>query len=1284
MKINDEGSTMKGAARRLALLWAVTGTMGCSLLLNPDCGDDSECSGGVCKSGVCESVTSLADEGVDGATDATLDMTVEDMSVELDLDPPDTGPTPDMMPDARPPAVAPTCEFETPREDVIQNSDSLEVSLVVTDADTPLDQLDIRLDASPIAVDAMGLYTGAVALSEGPNTVVLTVVDPDGERCEARVEAIADLTTPVVTLQRRSLTNNPDHRLRGDVTDDFFEDNLLITVDGQEADVVAEFDADAFEVVVPLGDDGEKALCVTATDRAGNTSEPECYTIRLDTSAPVVTLTAPRMGAITTEASILVEGQVSTDGSPESRSSVRVLRPAGGGRTQADVDGRFDFDVNVPLGETEIEICGDDEAGNEGCATVRITREDPRPCVEIERPIEGAVVGQEVVVVSGTVCPAVDRLTLQVGDGPRIDGQIDAGRFVGQVALPAAGAHRIVAEATANEQTAQDAIELLYDATGPDVRISQPAANTCTNDVILRFSGTALDAESEVAELTVSDTRLRPSLPVQAQLLPGGSWAASLQPDEGADITFEITATNVAGIQTSQTLVLSADRTGPTINLDFEERDWFALDGTGKVVLTGSLLTEICGARSLSVGGRPVVINPDGGFRYSQAFEDGAGTVRIEATDLAGNITVSNPGFRVDSRPPTINGFSPVAEAYVPDVNTEISAEVTDQTPAGLGESGLSRATIDGVDAEFIPSEIQGGVNTVASIARTVAVPEGRSCYTFTAVDAVGNDSESTLCLRRDTTPPVVTIDTPGEDAWVPSPTIVTGTFDDGEFGSGTAEITVNGVTATLDRERGTWRAVGVMLPEGVQTLTVTAVDEQGNGADPAATRAVEVREFGGRSPAEDGLDQVSDVSWMGVADFNGDDLPDIVAVSSTIDGGSAVYLQRDDGTFGARGIQLTGLRQDIAYTQGLIGDFNQDGQADLVLVGQGDNGIFLGDGRGGFARQAQAQSNIPANSTITGVAAGDLNRDGRVDLVLFARASSRVLLATGDGGFQPEPLANLGLETLTAFDRGVIADLNDDAVLDLLGATDQDSSLFFGARAGGFDPAGANFTGTGATFISLVDGNRDGALDVFVDGGQFHLATGGAFQNASLGIGWGATSQRTVFGDFDGDTREDAITIGTDGLQFWRGAVGDFVEVSAADLGLTGAGQFGRVIDIDNDGDLDLLVGGPTGIQILRNNRAAAAAPYDWIKLDIRRVTVDGGAGPADAIGANIIQRDAVNGPYRALVANPFGATLVTSQQLETDEFIVRFVDLDAIGGNEFLTSGLQSGQLVPVFGRE
>ena len=155
-----------------------------------------------------------------------------------------------------------------------------------------------------------------------------------------------------------------------------------------------------------------------------------------------------------------------------------------------------------------------------------------------------------------------------------------------------------------------------------------------------------------------NDTRNEPAAPVEAQLQPGGLWAASLEPAEGEDVIFEVIATNEAGIETRVTRVLNQDITGPQIELDFEENEWLGLDGTDRVVLSGRLVSEICGARSLTIDGTQVVINPDGSFRTARDFADGQHSVRIEASDLADNVSVANPFFRVDSRAPTFSGLA--------------------------------------------------------------------------------------------------------------------------------------------------------------------------------------------------------------------------------------------------------------------------------------------------------------------------------------------------------------------------------------------------------------------------------------------------------------------------------------------------------------------------------------------------------------------------------------------------------------------------------------------------
>ncbi|MGH8865117.1 MAG: FG-GAP repeat domain-containing protein, partial [Burkholderiales bacterium] len=84
------------------------------------------------------------------------------------------------------------------------------------------------------------------------------------------------------------------------------------------------------------------------------------------------------------------------------------------------------------------------------------------------------------------------------------------------------------------------------------------------------------------------------------------------------------------------------------------------------------------------------------------------------------------------------------------------------------------------------------------------------------------------------------------------------------------------------------------------------------------------------------------------------------------------------------------------------IGDVNRDGRPDLVVanLGSANVSVLLGKGDGSF----QPAVNLAAGDFPVSVALGDVNRDGRPDLAV-ANANSdnvSVLLGNGDGTFQP------------------------------------------------------------------------------------------------------------------------------------------------------------------------------------------------------------------------------------------------------------------------------------------
>ncbi len=177
-------------------------------------------------------------------------------------------------------------------------------------------------------------------------------------------------------------------------------------------------------------------------------------------------------------------------------------------------------------------------------------------------------------------------------------------------------------------------------------------------------------------------------------------------------------------------------------------------------------------------------------------------------------------------------------------------------------------------------------------------------------------------------------------------------------------------------------------------------------------------------------------------ADFNGDGKPDLaVAVAGT---SVLMFLGNGDGTFQPplHYSPGSGLRPEALAA----GDFNGDGKLDIAIVCGGAHelgvvGVGLGNGDGTF----QAPAKYPVQSfplpNITGsIAAGDLNGDGRLDLVVGNSSSNILVLlrGNGDGTFQ-SPVAYGAGGTPAAI---VTGDFKADGKLDMAVAVSSTNSV--------------------------------------------------------------------------------------------------------------------------------------------------------------------------------------------------------------------------------------------------
>lgn len=202
------------------------------------------------------------------------------------------------------------------------------------------------------------------------------------------------------------------------------------------------------------------------------------------------------------------------------------------------------------------------------------------------------------------------------------------------------------------------------------------------------------------------------------------------------------------------------------------------------------------------------------------------------------------------------------------------------------------------------------------------------------------------------------------------------------------------------------------------------------------------------------------------VADVNGDGRADIIGFGQS---GVLVSFATSGGGFASpiSGIANFGVAQGWLSQAGfarVVGDVNGDGRADIVGFGQAGTLVALGNGDGTFQAVKTGIANFGVaqgwtNDTIFHRTMADVNGDGRDDIVGFGQAGTLVALSRGDGTFAPASFATAdfgvaqGWSNNDRFTR-VMADVNADDIADIIGFGVAGTLIAFGNGDGTFTEA--------------------------------------------------------------------------------------------------------------------------------------------------------------------------------------------------------------------------------------
>ncbi|WP_414148391.1 Ig-like domain-containing protein [Erwinia sp. BNK-24-b] len=721
------------------------------------------------------------------------------------------------------------------------------------------------------------------ALPEGAATVSASVNDIDGNAVTSNATLNVAITTlPAVTTD----TPFTDGTLNADeaAVAQTLTGTTGVTGDGQNASVVINgitytgtVDGDGnWSVIVPANvlqtlPQGDTVAIVTVSDAAGNIASSS-LTLSVDTQAPAVSvndIAGDNVLNATEQASDLP-----VSGTGEANSAIVVTLNNVNYTTTVGTDGNWTLSIpsadlgNLADGSYVVTTTATDAAGNTTTTDSPLT-------------VKASPAGQPTITVdafaSNDTVNGADQQTTQYLSGTTTN--VEAGQQVTATLNGVAYFTRVLASGAWRIAIPSSALASLADGTATfSVAVSDAAGNAITISHEVTVDATAagvsidplstdgyLNAAEAQDSLIVTGTTTGVTQGATVTVTfngqtftgvvgTGGAWnavipAASLAGLADGANTLTASVTDATGATTTSTATLNVQVNSlPAATADAPFNDGTlngteaataqTLTGTTGVTGDGQTVTVVVGTTTYTG-----IVDAAGNWSISvpaaelQALPQGANTLQVTVADAAGNTSTLAVPVTVDTVAPTVTLNTIAGDGVVN--ATEAAADITvSGGSTGAEEGQLVTVTLSGQN--YTTTVAADGSWSLALPAGLLqASPDGTYPLTVSLTDAAGNVGTAATAVTLVTVALQPTINTPFVDNYLniaesQSDQTLSGTT--GVTGAGqTVTVNLGGTdyTATVDANGG-WTlpvtaATLQALGEGIQTVTVTAADAQGN-----------------------------------------------------------------------------------------------------------------------------------------------------------------------------------------------------------------------------------------------------------------------------------------------------------------------------------------------------------------------------------------------------------------------------------------------------------------------